>query len=163
MSPQILWPDHCVQDTPGAAFAPELDLGGIHHVVQKGTLPEVDSYSGFFDNGGAHATGLEALLREQQIEEVTVVGLATDYCVRFTALDAARLGFRTNLLPQRLPGASSSSPATSRRRSKRCALPGWWSGVGESGSGDWGRGSGVRGQCLVISVISRRCSVFGVR
>ena len=95
---QILWPVHCVQNRPGAEFVKRLSLRRIHRVVRKGTDPSVDSYSGFFDNGRKHATGLERILRDQGVEEVAVVGVATDYCVKYTALDAAELGFRTLLV-----------------------------------------------------------------
>lgn len=95
---QILWPVHCVQRTRGAEFATGLNLAAIRHVVQKGTDPEVDSYSGFFDNARRHATGLEAILRRENIAEVHVLGLATDYCVRATALDSVELGFRVTLI-----------------------------------------------------------------
>lgn len=96
--PQVLWPDHCVQHTRGADFAPGLNLAGVQHVVQKGTDPVVDSYSGFFDNARRHATGLSDLLRQRHVTEVHVLGLATDYCVRATSLDAVDLGFRTRLI-----------------------------------------------------------------
>jgi nicotinamidase/pyrazinamidase len=86
---------HCVQDTPGAEFHPDLDLSRIQAVFRKGVDPEVDSYSGFFDNGRRRSTGLEEYLRREGVEEVYIGGLATDYCVRWTALDAVRLGFRT--------------------------------------------------------------------
>jgi nicotinamidase/pyrazinamidase len=92
--PQVLWPDHCVQGTAGADFAPGLSRQEIQHVVQKGTDPAIDSYSGFFDNARRHATGLETYLRSRGIDEVHLVGLATDYCVRATAIDARSLGFR---------------------------------------------------------------------
>ena len=93
--PQVLWPDHCVQNTPGAELVDALSTEGINRVFQKGTDPEVDSYSGFFDNGHRHSTGLGDYLREQGVTDVYVVGLATDYCVKFTALDAQYLGFKT--------------------------------------------------------------------
>jgi len=96
--PQILWPAHCVQDTRGAAFHPALELGRIARVFRKGTDPAIDSYSGFFDNGHRKATGLADYLRASGVDEVHVCGLATDYCVKCTALDAASLGFRTALL-----------------------------------------------------------------
>lgn len=96
--PQILWPDHCVQGTRGAEFAPQLNRAGIGHVVQKGTDRAIDSYSGFFDNARRKATGLEALLRERGVNEVALLGLATDYCVRATAIDAVSRGFRTTLI-----------------------------------------------------------------
>jgi nicotinamidase/pyrazinamidase len=107
--PQILWPNHCVQHTRGAEFASGLNLAGIQHVVQKGTDPAVDSYSGFFDNARRHATGLEELLRSQQVDEVHIMGLATDYCVRATALDAVDLGFRTVLITRGCRGVELQS------------------------------------------------------
>jgi nicotinamidase/pyrazinamidase len=96
--PQILWPDHCVQDTPGADFVPELDRTRWSNVFPKGTHPGIDSYSGFFDNGRRNATGLGDYLRERGVADVYVAGLATDYCVKFTALDARHLGFKTFLI-----------------------------------------------------------------
>jgi nicotinamidase/pyrazinamidase len=90
--PQILWPDHCIQRTEGAALAPALRTERIAAVFQKGTDPGVDSYSGFFDNGHRHATGLGDWLSAKGVAEVYILGLATDYCVKLTALDAARLG-----------------------------------------------------------------------
>lgn len=95
--PQTLWPVHCVQETPGAEFAPGLDAGRITRVFRKGTRPEVDSYSGLFDNGRRHSTGLAEWLREQGVTRVTVCGIATDYCVKFTALDAVAEGFGVTL------------------------------------------------------------------
>lgn len=97
---QVLWPAHCVQGTPGAAFHRDLDLRGVHHVVRKGTDREIDSYSGFFDNAHRKATGLEAFLRSRGVVELAIMGLATDYCVRFTAEDARALGFRVALIPE---------------------------------------------------------------
>jgi nicotinamidase/pyrazinamidase len=95
---QILWPDHCVQETPGAAFAPGLDQVPIQHVVRKGQDPSIDSYSGFFDNGHRRDTGLEALLRKHHITDLVVTGLATDYCVKFTVLDALSLGLKVTVI-----------------------------------------------------------------
>lgn len=95
--PQVLWPVHCVQHTAGADFAPGLETARIAHVFTKGTDREIDSYSGFFDNGRRKSTGLGDFLRERNIEQVTVLGLATDYCVKATALDACSLGFKTSL------------------------------------------------------------------
>ena len=89
---QTLWPDHCVQNTPGASFHSGLDVAAIDHVVRKGTDPAIDSYSGFFDNGHLKDTGLAAFLAEKGVHEVWLVGLATDYCVRFSALDARAAG-----------------------------------------------------------------------
>lgn len=98
---QVLWPDHCVQGTAGAEFCAGLNTAGIHEVARKGTDPDIDSYSGFFDNGPPatrKATGLSDLLRERGVDAVDVMGLATDYCVKFTALDAVGLGFKTRLI-----------------------------------------------------------------
>lgn len=91
--PQVLWPDHCVQDTPGASFHSALDITPIGHVVHKGVDPGIDSYSTFFDNARKRSTGLEDFLRELRVDSVVLLGLATDYCVRFSALDGLALGF----------------------------------------------------------------------
>ncbi len=96
--PQVLWPIHCVQGSFGANFHPTLNQAGIDKVFVKGTDPTIDSYSGFFDNGHRKATGLGDYLREQGVTQVFVLGLATDYCVKFTALDAIELGFDTSLI-----------------------------------------------------------------
>jgi nicotinamidase/pyrazinamidase len=90
---QILWPVHCVQNTPGAELASNLQPKLITARIYKGTDPRVDSYSGFFDNQRKRATGLETLLRQHNADDLTIVGLATDYCVKATVLDACDLGF----------------------------------------------------------------------
>ena len=95
---QMLWPDHCIQGTPGADFHENLESQRIHQIIPKGTNIEIDSYSGFFDNGHQHATGLARLLKKNGVTGVAVMGLATDYCVKLTALDAVELGFRTTLI-----------------------------------------------------------------
>jgi nicotinamidase/pyrazinamidase len=95
--PQTLWPVHCVQGTAGAEFAPGLEVGRITRVFQKGTRSEVDSYSGFHDNGRRHSTGLAEWLRAQGVTRVMACGIATDYCVKFTALDAVAEGFEVDL------------------------------------------------------------------
>ncbi len=95
---QVLWPDHCVENTSGAEFVSGLNVGAITKVFPKGTDVSVDSYSGFFDNGHRHDTGMAAWLRERGVKELTVVGVATDYCVKFTVLDALREGFATRLV-----------------------------------------------------------------
>lgn len=89
---QILWPDHCVQNAPGASFHSGLDVAPIDLVIRKGTDPGIDSYSAFFDNCHLKATGLEDELRARGVGEIVIAGLATDYCVLWTALDARRLG-----------------------------------------------------------------------
>ena len=96
--PQVLWPDHCVQHTRGAELHADLNAGGIDEVVTKGTDSGIDSYSGFFDNGHRKATGLADLLRARGVDAVDVAGLALDYCVKFTALDAVKEGFTTTVL-----------------------------------------------------------------
>ena len=95
---QILWPDHCVQGSHGAEFVAELDTERVAQIFKKGTDQQIDSYSGFFDNGHRKATGLGDYLRERNVTNVYVLGLATDYCVKFTALDAHELGFKTSLI-----------------------------------------------------------------
>jgi nicotinamidase/pyrazinamidase len=96
--PQTLWPVHCVQHTVGAELAADLDQERIMKVFPKGTDVGVDSYSGLFDNGRRKSTGLGEWLKEQSVTDVFVCGLATDYCVKFTALDAAQMGFKTYLI-----------------------------------------------------------------
>jgi nicotinamidase/pyrazinamidase len=86
--PQVLWPDHCVQETADAEFHPDLDIEAVDYIQQKGDNPAVDSYSAFRDNDQAALTGLAGYLRAQQVTELDVCGLATDYCVKFSALDA---------------------------------------------------------------------------
>jgi len=90
---QVLWPPHCVQDTHGAELHADLDRNKITDVFRKGADPTVDSYSGFFDNGKRNSTGLDKWLQERWIKRLYILGLATDYCVKFTALDACALGF----------------------------------------------------------------------
>lgn len=92
---QILWPRHCVQNSQGAEFAPGLDISSIDHTFYKGSDENIDSYSAFFDNGHRKSTGLADYLKEKHIEEVYIVGLATDYCVKFSVLDSLQLGFNT--------------------------------------------------------------------
>ncbi len=91
--PQVLWPPHCVQNTRGAELHEGLDRSRITEVIRKGTDPAIDSYSAFFDNNHAKATGLADWLRERWITRLYVMGLATDYCVKYTVLDARKLGF----------------------------------------------------------------------
>ena len=95
---QILWPVHCVQNSAGAEFAAGLQSHLISAVFPKGIDPTIDSYSGFFDNQQRRSTGLADYLAQHQVSEVYIVGLATDYCVKFTALDARRLGLKTTLI-----------------------------------------------------------------
>lgn len=100
--PQTLWPDHCVQGTPGAELHPGIDWSALDAVIRKGSDPGVDSYSGFRENHGPAGlrphTGLAGWLRERDVDEVFVCGLARDVCVLWTAQDARELGFRASLL-----------------------------------------------------------------
>ncbi|WP_208353944.1 bifunctional nicotinamidase/pyrazinamidase [Pseudaestuariivita rosea] len=91
---QVLWPDHCVQGTDGAAFHPDLRSDPANLIIRKGFRLQVDSYSAFFENDQTTPTGLEGYLRTRGVDTVTLVGLATDFCVNYSAQDAARLGFK---------------------------------------------------------------------
>jgi nicotinamidase/pyrazinamidase len=104
--PQILWPVHCVQNSVGAAFVPAFEVNQVTEVFQKGTDPRIDSYSSFFDNGHRKATGLGDFLKSRNVTDVFVAGLATDYCVKFTALDALGLGFKTHLVAEACRGVN---------------------------------------------------------
>jgi nicotinamidase/pyrazinamidase len=95
---QVLWPDHCVQGTEGADFHHDLNMSAVSRVIQKGTDRQIDSYSGFFDNGHRQGTGLLEYLKQMEVDDVYILGLATDYCVKYTALDAVSLGFKTHLI-----------------------------------------------------------------
>ncbi|HOV62475.1 MAG TPA: bifunctional nicotinamidase/pyrazinamidase [Spirochaetia bacterium] len=95
---QLLWPDHCVQGSRGADFHPGLDLRPVRFIVRKGTSLRMDSYSAFFENDKKTSTGLEFLLKGLGIRAVYLSGLATDYCVFYSAMDAVNLGFATYLL-----------------------------------------------------------------
>lgn len=96
--PQILWPDHCIQNTVGAELSSALNLSGITHIIEKGKNIRLDSYSGFFDNHRKQETELHALLQMLGVSNLHICGLATDYCVKFTANDAVELGYQTMLL-----------------------------------------------------------------
>ena len=91
--PQVLWPDHCIIGSNGSAFHPGLALNRADMIIRKGFRRSIDSYSAFFENDHETATGLAGYLRERGIERLTMVGLATDFCVNFSAVDAAKLGF----------------------------------------------------------------------
>ena len=91
--PQVLWPDHCIQGTEGAVFHPALNTDRADMIVRKGYNSAIDSYSAFFENDHKTPTGLEGYLRTRGITTLTLVGLATDFCVNYSAVDAARLGF----------------------------------------------------------------------
>jgi nicotinamidase/pyrazinamidase len=92
--PQVLWPDHCIQGSSGAAFHSDLNTGQADLIIRKGYNPAIDSYSAFFENDHSTPTGLEGYLRTRGIDTLTLVGLATDFCVNYSAIDAAKLGFK---------------------------------------------------------------------
>jgi nicotinamidase/pyrazinamidase len=95
---QILWPVHCVQNTHGAEFAPSFNTKRIAHVFHKGIDPRIDSYSTFFDNAHRRSTGLAEYLKERSVQDLYLLGLALDYCVKYSALDARQLGLNTHVI-----------------------------------------------------------------
>lgn len=109
---QVMWPRHCVDGTEGWRLHPRLVVAPTDYVQKKGTDPRVDSYSGFFDNYKGTATGLESVLRANSITDVFICGLAYDYCAGSTAVDAARLGFRTHLISDLTRSVAPESAAT---------------------------------------------------
>ncbi|MEM9973220.1 MAG: bifunctional nicotinamidase/pyrazinamidase [Pseudomonadota bacterium] len=96
--PQVLWPDHCIQGSEGAAFHPSLATDPGDLIIRKGFRTAIDSYSAFFENDHETPTGLEGYLRSRGVDTVTLVGLATDYCVNYSAVDAAKLGFKVRVI-----------------------------------------------------------------
>ena len=95
---QVLWPDHCIIGSDGAAFHPTLDTRRADMIIRKGFRREIDSYSAFFENDQTTPTGLDGYLKTRGVDTVTLVGLATDYCVNFSAVDAAKLGFKVTVI-----------------------------------------------------------------
>ncbi len=94
---QILWPDHCIQSTYGSAFHKGLETDAADMIIRKGFRPHIDSYSAFFENDKTTSTGLEGYLHTRGLDTITIVGLATDFCVAYSALDAAKLGFKVTV------------------------------------------------------------------
>lgn len=105
---QIMWPDHCVQHTDGAEFVEGLNTEQFTEIFQKGRDPEVDSYSGFYDNAHRNSTGLASYLKGKKIDAVYICGVATDYCVKFTVLDALQEGFETFLIRTATAGVNQN-------------------------------------------------------
>ncbi|WP_316839815.1 bifunctional nicotinamidase/pyrazinamidase [Pedobacter gandavensis] len=95
---QVLWPEHCIQGTKGAEFVPELSTNAIEAIFRKGMDKEIDSYSGFYDNGKKKSTGMADYLKGRGVTEVAVCGVAADYCVYYTANDALDLGFKSSII-----------------------------------------------------------------
>lgn len=112
--PQTWWPDHCVQHTAGAQLHPLLNLRAIDAVFYKGENPAIDSYSAFFDNGQRQETALNGWLQHHDVRELIVLGLATDYCVKFTVLDALRLGYRVNVITDGCRGVNIAPDDSAR-------------------------------------------------
>ncbi|NNK77976.1 MAG: bifunctional nicotinamidase/pyrazinamidase [Litoreibacter sp.] len=96
--PQVLWPDHCVQGSSGALFHEDLNADAAQMIIRKGFRPGIDSYSAFFENDHVTPTGLEGYLQTRGVKSLTMVGLATDFCVNFSAVDGAKLGFGVTVL-----------------------------------------------------------------
>lgn len=115
---QVLWPDHCVQGSTGAEFAKELDMNRVEAIFRKGTDPEIDSYSGFYDNGHLKTTALAEFLRGKGVKQVYVLGLAADYCVYFSAKDALKEGFKAFIIED----ATSPIDAEGFRKAKQDIL-----------------------------------------
>ena len=95
---QVLWPDHCVQGSKGAEFHPDLNVEQANAIIRKGSNPFIDSYSAFFENDRKTPTGLDGYLKSLEIEKINLVGLATDFCVNYSAQDAANLGYKVSVL-----------------------------------------------------------------
>ena len=95
---QVLWPDHCVQGSKGAEFHPELNIQQANAIIRKGSDPRIDSYSAFFENDRKTPTGLDGYFKSLEIENINLVGLATDFCVNYSAQDAANLGYKVSVL-----------------------------------------------------------------
>lgn len=113
--PQVLWPDHCLQGTSGADFSSELESRRIEAIFRKGTNPEIDSYSGFYDNGRLKSTGLADYLRGKGVTQIYLAGLAADYCVYYSAKDALDEGFETFVLEDAVRAISPEGYETARK------------------------------------------------
>jgi len=121
---QILWPDHCVQDTEGAAFHPDLDTRPAQMIVRKGFRSQIDSYSAFYENDRRTPTGLAGYLRERGVERVVIVGLAFDFCVRWGPPDAVACGFEAVVIEDATRGIDvDGSVADTRRRLQEIGVP----------------------------------------
>lgn len=120
--PQVWWPVHCVENTYGSEFHSKLDSNNIDKTIFKGNNPEIDSYSAFFDNGKLQKTDLDNFLKEKKIDTLYIMGLATDFCVKFTVLDALELGYKVYLIEDGCRGVnltpSSSEDAIKEMKNK---------------------------------------------
>ena len=115
--PQTLWPDHCIQNTPGAAFHKDLDIPHAELIIRKGYRKGIDSYSAFFENDHKTPTGLGGYLKERGFTHVTCIGLAVDFCVRFSAEEARTLGFDTDVIEQACRAIELNGSADAARKS----------------------------------------------
>lgn len=115
---QVLWPDHCVQGSSGAAFHPDFDASRLHLILRKGLRPDLDSYSAFFENDRKTPTGLASYLKEINVNTVWVCGLAADVCVFYSAMDAVRLGFETVIIEDAVRGVDMPAGNVLRTRDK---------------------------------------------
>ncbi|WP_370160358.1 bifunctional nicotinamidase/pyrazinamidase [Limimaricola soesokkakensis] len=118
--PQVLWPDHCVQGTQGAAFHPDLRTNA-DLIIRKGFRREIDSYSAFFENDHATPTGLHGYLSERGITAITLVGLATDFCVNYSALDGAKLGYEVTVIEKLSRGIDLDGSMATAQKAMRDA------------------------------------------
>ena len=101
---QILWPEHCVQESKGSDFPTTLNFEAINKIIYKGTNSLIDSYSGFYDNGKIHSTGLSDYLKENKVTSIDYVGLVTEYCVKFTVFDSIEEGFKSRVILKGIKG-----------------------------------------------------------
>ena len=115
---QMLWPDHCIKDSKGSEFPEKLDSHKIHKIFYKGVDSNIDSYSGFYDNGKIRSTGLSNFLKKSNINQVDIVGLATDYCVKYSSIDAYSEGFKTKVLCCCVRGISVETTETAFKEMK---------------------------------------------
>ena len=118
---QVLWPDHCVQGTDGAAFHPDLLTDPADLVIRKGFRPQIDSYSAFFENDHITPTGLDGYLSTRGVTKLTMVGLATDFCVAYSAIDGAKLGFDVTVLEPACRAIDLDGSLQSARDNRRAA------------------------------------------
>jgi len=119
---QVLWPAHCIQNSKGAAFHPDLATNRLNKVIHKGIDKNIDSYSAFFDNAHQRSTGLADYLRSEQIEAVYMLGLATDYCVKYSVLDAAHLKFHVHVIADACRGVELNAGDIGRAFSEMRAV-----------------------------------------
>lgn len=123
---QVLWPDHCIQRTKGARFHSNLNLGEKYYVFKKGKNPNIDSYSGFYDNDHKTSTGLTEFLTRNNVREIYITGLATDYCVKFTAIDSVFEGYKTFVIKDAVRGVNinkdDSKKAFNEMKEKECKI-----------------------------------------